>query len=129
MRHIRILKLRYLLLIFLLLFEVSIASAREILTIGKFIRPILRPIYRLCENSLNINPIIENEQQLRDQGYTDTYIAGFDHVRENLQLAERLRADEIDSFTYHIKEFADLIDTYIEHMKRVFDLEILMIEK
>ena len=35
-----------------------------------------------------------------------------------MQLAERLRADNIDPFTYHIKEFADLIDTHIEFIKK-----------
>ena len=109
-------KLRYLLLIFLLLFEVSIAQARVPLTI----RDMIQSTYQSCVNTLlqrvrhiNQSPPIESEQQLRDQGYDDKYIAGLDHVRENLRLVERLRKDKVDPHTSHIQEFADLIDIHI----------------
>ena len=110
------LKFRYLLLIFLLLFETSIVQARGPLTI----RNMIQSTYQHCVSPLlqrvrhiNQSPPIESEQQLREQGYDDKYIAGLDHVRENLRLVERLRKDKVDPHTSHIQEFAELIDIHI----------------
>ena len=128
MKYSKIFKLKYFLLIFLLFFEMSTAQARNLLGI----RSIISSVYQSCKNALNTNspsptnnllttnrlpPPFESEQQLRDQGYSEKYIAGLDHARDNIQLAERLRADEIDSSTSHIKEFADLIDKHVEFIE------------
>ena len=114
----KILKLRYSLLICLLIFKVSIAQARDLSTFSSIIKFKYQSCMQALRKSQHINELpFEGEQQLRDQEYTNAYIAGFDHVRENLQLAERLRRDRINPFTSHIQEFADLIDTHIEFIK------------
>ena len=112
------LKFRYLLLILLLLFKVSALQAKD----SSFIKDTIQSIYQFCadafiKKSRDEHPLLESEQQLREQGYRDEYIAGLDHVRKNLQLAERLRKDKINPFTSHIEEFADLIDPHIEFIK------------
>ena len=118
MKYIKILKFRYLLLTCLSLFKVSIIQAYN----PSFVIDTPQPTHQTCRVVLTTDiketPLIESEQQLRDQGYTDKYIAGFDHVIENLQLAERLRSHKIDPSTSHIKEFADLIDRHIEFIER-----------
>ena len=97
-------------------FKVSTVHART----TSIVRDIIGSIHQLCEGALNVNRplLIENEQQLRDQGYGKEYIAGLDHVRETLQLVERLRADKIDFSTYHIQEFAGLIGPRIDFVEK-----------
>ena len=112
------LKFRYLLLILLLLFKVSALQAKD----SSSIKGTIRSMYYFCVDALikkfpGEPSLIENEQQLRGQGYTNTYIAGFDYVRENLKLAEKLRADKINPFTSHIQEFANLIDPHTEFIE------------
>ena len=121
MKYIKIFKFRYLLLVCLLFFKVSIAQTQNLSIFNSIIKfkdqSCMQALRKSQHINVNEHPLIESEQQLRDQGYSDEYIAGLDHVRENLQLAERLRKDKINPFTSHIEEFADLIDPHIEFIK------------
>ena len=124
MKCIKILKSNHLLLVllaYLLVFKTSIAHASAG-SAGQL------EDSRICGSALirlqGIEGLpIETEQQLRDQGYSDRYIAGFDHVRENLLLAERLRRNKIKPFTSHVKEFADLIVPHIEFIEEGIKLQ------
>ena len=62
--------------------------------------------------------LIKTEQQMRDEGYEEEFIAGLDHTRSNLQLAHQLRTGSIDPTATHIEEFANLIDTHIAFIER-----------
>ncbi len=68
-------------------------------------------------------PLIETEQQMRDEGYEDRYIVGLDHARDNLQLAEKLRSNSVDPKTTHIQEFADLIEKYTDFIEEGIHLQ------
>ena len=62
--------------------------------------------------------LIKTEQQMRDEGYEEKFIAGLDYARSNLQLAHQLRTGSIDPTATHIEEFANLIDTHIAFIER-----------
>ena len=119
MKCVKILRIKHLCLMGLLLLEVPLLQARDI---SNF-RTAVQFRYQSCTQALwgpqHIDELsfIESEQQLREQGYTDAYIAGLDHVTENLQLVERLRKDRINPFTSHIPELADLIEPHIEFIE------------
>ena len=59
----------------------------------------------------------EDETSMRDKGYNKSYIAGLDHVNENLKLVQSLHSRSINSYTTHIPEFADLIDSHISFIE------------
>ena len=66
--------------------------------------------------------LMENQQDLEEQGYRPEYIATFDHVKNNLQLTHSLRQRFSDFSTNpkkaHIPEFARLIDPHIDFIER-----------
>ena len=62
--------------------------------------------------------LIEKEQHFREEGYSDSYVSGLDHVNANLKLAQSLRIRGIDPYISHIPEFANLIDVHINFIER-----------
>ena len=116
MKHFKRLKIKCL-LISLLFLKVSIVQAHNLSPVVA----ITQSTYQFCRSALvkfqKTPSLIESEQQLRGQGYDDRYVAGLDHAKENIQLVERLRADKINPFTSHIKEFANLLGTHIRFIE------------
>ena len=62
--------------------------------------------------------LIETEQIMREQGYSEAYIAGLDVVKRNLQLAKALRHVIIRPWTDYIPTFVSMIDRYIHFIER-----------
>ena len=66
--------------------------------------------------------LMENQQDIEEQGYRPEYVTTFDHVKNNLQLAHSLRQRFSDFSTNpkkaHIPEFARLIDPHIDFVER-----------
>ena len=52
-------------------------------------------ITKVLQSEQTRNYFTENERQMREQGYSDDYIAGLDHVNESLRLARFLRTRRI----------------------------------
>ena len=101
--------------IWLLMFIASDVEAMEV--VSSIEENSIKPTDASCIYALQENKYFtETEEEMGRKGYSDYYVAGFDHVMENLRLAQslrdRLRDKSIDPHTLHIPEFAALIDTH-----------------
>lgn len=61
--------------------------------------------------------LIETEKGMREQGYSEVYIAGLDVVKRNLRLAKALRHVIIHPWTDHIPAFVPMIDEHIHFIE------------
>ena len=68
--------------------------------------------------------LIENEQDMIQQGYTANYVAGLDHAKASLQLAYLLRQRfsdptiTTDPERVHVSEFARFVNPHIDFVER-----------
>ena len=115
MRDMKTFNIKYLLTCSLI-FGVSILYST---TSFSFKYKVLQPCIHALTKRL-YSPI-ETEQQMRDTGYSDKYIAGLDHTKENLELADRLRTGSINS---HVEEFATLIDVHTNYIEEGIRLHL-----
>ena len=60
----------------------------------------------------------QTEQEMREQGYSEDFIKGFDNAKTNLKLAQDLRTRSIDPIRTHIPEFTELIDEHINFIRK-----------
>ena len=79
-----------------------------------------RAIVQIIKTTLQNNLFKKDKRAMQNEGFSDSYISGFDYATESLRLAEALREKRkfIDPYTTHIPEFAALIDIHIAFIKR-----------
>ena len=73
---------------------------------------------RFTGTTVQNNNSVMTEQEMREEGYSEDVIRGFDHAKDSLHLARSLRARNIDPVATHIPEFADLIDEHIDYIRK-----------
>ena len=73
---------------------------------------------RIDSRSLNISKRDNEEQILREQGYSSVYRKGIDEAREWIEIGNQLRKIKPNPYKTHIDYFEDKIRDHIDHVQK-----------